>query len=102
MTYEYQKMRRLVYEGGATFIPVCVTCHRFVKANDSISVNESIGLIDVETCEIRFILSYQVLVNVQAHVKLQKALSAEAIQGIEAAELLAKHVLDHPPNGRHT
>lgn len=35
--YEYEKVRRLEYgEEGASFIPVCDKCHRFVKADESI------------------------------------------------------------------
>lgn len=30
---------RKVYEGGATFIPVCPICNRFVKADASIFIN---------------------------------------------------------------
>ncbi len=33
---EYVNVRRIVYGEGATFIPVCVQCHRFVKADDTI------------------------------------------------------------------
>ena len=32
-------MRRKVYEGGATFAPVCPNCNRFVKADSSIEIN---------------------------------------------------------------
>ena len=38
MTYEYEKVRRVVYGEGATFIPVCPKCGRFVKADESIRV----------------------------------------------------------------
>lgn len=37
--YEYENLRRIQYEGGATFIPVCPNCGRFVKADESIKVN---------------------------------------------------------------
>ena len=30
---QYERVRRVQYAGGATFIPVCVGCHRFVKAD---------------------------------------------------------------------
>lgn len=42
--YEYEGMRRIVYEGGATFVPVCMTCNRFVKADEIVQVNEHSGL----------------------------------------------------------
>lgn len=29
---EYENCRRIVYEDGATFVPVCQKCGRFVKA----------------------------------------------------------------------
>lgn len=40
MTHEYEGVRRVVYGGkkseyhGATFVPVCPICGRFVKADD--------------------------------------------------------------------
>ena len=37
--YEYENMRRQGYEGGAIFIPVCEKCHRFVKADDHITLD---------------------------------------------------------------
>lgn len=38
---EYEGVRRVVYgEDNATFIPVCMTCHRFVKADPSIMIGE--------------------------------------------------------------
>ena len=42
--YEYESMRRIIYDGGATFVPVCVTCGRFVKADETVQVNEMSGL----------------------------------------------------------
>ncbi len=33
MTYEYEDVRRVVYGDGATFVPVCPHCRRFVKAD---------------------------------------------------------------------
>jgi hypothetical protein len=41
--YEYEGVRRLVYGGdeGATFIPVCKKCGRFVKADESIMFQEN-------------------------------------------------------------
>lgn len=35
----YENVRRIVYKGGATFVPVCENCARFVKANDTVSIN---------------------------------------------------------------
>ena len=42
----YENMRRVSYEGGAQFIPVCEKCFRFVKADDEILINELSGLND--------------------------------------------------------
>jgi hypothetical protein len=36
---EYENVRRIEYEGGAVFVPVCSQCGRFVKADDTIIVN---------------------------------------------------------------
>jgi hypothetical protein len=37
VTFEYEGTRRLVYgDEGATFIPVCVKCGRFVRADETI------------------------------------------------------------------
>lgn len=46
---DFENMRRKVYDcgdncGEAIFVPVCVKCHRFVKADDHIVVNEESGL----------------------------------------------------------
>lgn len=41
----YEGMRRVCYEGGAIFVPVCPICGRFVKADDSIGTTEQ-GIID--------------------------------------------------------
>ena len=35
---EYEGMRRIVYGEGATFVPVCPQCGRFVKADDTIEI----------------------------------------------------------------
>lgn len=35
----YEGIRRVVYNGDATFVPVCSTCGRFVMADDKIIVN---------------------------------------------------------------
>ena len=43
--YEYEGVRRITYgEEGATFIPVCMKCGRFVKADDVVFVSEGAGL----------------------------------------------------------
>ncbi len=39
---QYEETRRIQYDGGAVFVPVCEVCSRFVKANESIKVNEGI------------------------------------------------------------
>lgn len=45
--YEYENVRRIVYGSeGASFIPVCEKCGRFVKANKMVRYNEINGLID--------------------------------------------------------
>ncbi len=36
---DYVMTRRVTYEDGATFIPVCENCKRFVKADAEIFVN---------------------------------------------------------------
>jgi hypothetical protein len=41
--YEYEQVRRVQYVGGATFIPVCPQCGRFVKADESISLDKWTG-----------------------------------------------------------
>ncbi len=45
--YEYENLRRQTYKGGATFLPVCPNCNRFVKADNAILVNGLGGLMDV-------------------------------------------------------
>lgn len=44
MDFEYEGVRRIVYDGGATFVPVCEKCGRFVKADKTIEVSELSGL----------------------------------------------------------
>lgn len=39
--YTYEGMRRVTYDGGATFVPVCETCGRFVKADSHVRVNDN-------------------------------------------------------------
>jgi len=47
MDYTYENTRRVGYEGGACFVPVCEKCFRYVRADDSIFVNDFAGLKDV-------------------------------------------------------
>ena len=51
--HEYENMRRIVYGEGATFIPVCEKCGRFVKADEEIYVNDCTGVKDAPnaTCK---------------------------------------------------
>jgi methionyl-tRNA synthetase len=43
--YEYEGMKRIVYgEQGATFVPVCEKCGRFVKPDKTVKVSEGRGL----------------------------------------------------------
>lgn len=44
--HEYENVNRIQYESGATFIPVCEKCHRFVKADKKILVSDWHGLKD--------------------------------------------------------
>lgn len=44
MKYENENVKRLVYAGGATFVPVCSLCGRFVKADEYIYAHELHGL----------------------------------------------------------
>ena len=37
--YAYEGVRRVVYGEGATFVPVCPKCGRFVKADKTIKMN---------------------------------------------------------------
>jgi hypothetical protein len=39
MSHEYESLPRRVYGDGATFVPVCPTCGRFVKPDAAISLN---------------------------------------------------------------
>jgi len=40
----YENTRRIVYEGGATFVPVCAICGRYVRPDDNIEINEMTGV----------------------------------------------------------
>lgn len=44
--YEYEETKRLVYGDGATFVPVCVKCGRFVKADERITFDGLGRLVD--------------------------------------------------------
>ena len=44
MFAQYENLRRVRYEGGATFVPVCDRCGRFVKPDAVIFVSEGAGL----------------------------------------------------------
>jgi len=44
VNHEYENVRRIVYDSGATFVPVCEKCGRFVKADRTIEVSEMSGL----------------------------------------------------------
>jgi len=46
MTQQHENTRRIRFENGAVFIPVCEKCGRFVKAKGFIRVNEIEGLKD--------------------------------------------------------
>jgi hypothetical protein len=57
MSDEYESVRRIVYGdseseyAGATFIPVCSVCHRFVKADPTIRfANDTIAVGPNATC----------------------------------------------------
>jgi len=39
-----EEERIITYEGGATFIPKCDKCGRYVKADEIIEVNDIVGL----------------------------------------------------------
>lgn len=44
--YEYMEARRISYEGGAIFVPVCKNCGRFIVADKTIRVTAN-GLADI-------------------------------------------------------
>lgn len=39
--HEYENTRRIEYEEGAVFVPVCERCGRFVKAHPTIKINDA-------------------------------------------------------------
>lgn len=43
--YTYAGVRRVVYGGGATFVPVCPTCGRFVKPDPALLFREADGAV---------------------------------------------------------
>lgn len=44
MSGEYENTRRIQYEGGAVFVPVCERCGRYVKPDATIKTSEFYGL----------------------------------------------------------
>ena len=44
--FEYAGTRRIVYEDGATFVPVCPRCGRYVRADETIGIDGFGGLKD--------------------------------------------------------
>lgn len=42
--HEYENTRRIVYDGGAVFVPVCESCGRFVVADKTVKTNDVFGL----------------------------------------------------------
>ena len=40
----YEGVRRIQYGEGATFVPVCEKCHRFVKPDKTVEISEILGL----------------------------------------------------------
>lgn len=49
--FQYEGMRRVVYEGGPTFIPVCQRCGRFVKADETITELKIRNNLPTATCK---------------------------------------------------
>ena len=39
--HEYVNIRRVCYDEGATFVPACEKCGRFVKADESVRVGDA-------------------------------------------------------------
>lgn len=44
--FEYENTIRIQYEDGATFVPRCTKCGRFVKADETIMSSDECGLKD--------------------------------------------------------
>ena len=38
---QYENTRRIVYGDGATFVPVCMACHRYVKPDASVLLSDA-------------------------------------------------------------
>ncbi len=51
MSCEFENTRRIQYESGAVFIPVCEKCLRFVKSDKTIKVNDECGLHPGPNCD---------------------------------------------------
>lgn len=51
--YEYENLRRVCYNSGAQFVPVCPNCGRFVKADDTIclDINDDLKDLNNATCK---------------------------------------------------
>ncbi len=45
-SHQYENTRRIQYSDGATFVPVCQKCGRYVKAHNIIKSNDEVGLED--------------------------------------------------------
>jgi methionyl-tRNA synthetase len=41
---EYENLHRVVYGEGATFVPVCEKCGRFVKPDETVKIGDFVGL----------------------------------------------------------
>ena len=39
--YSYEGTHRVVYHGGATFVPACAKCGQFVKADRTVRVSDA-------------------------------------------------------------
>ena len=48
--YSYENTRRVTYRDGATFVPVCEQCGRYVIPDKTIHVNDLRGLDDGPNC----------------------------------------------------
>lgn len=42
--HEYENTHRIQYTGGASFVPVCESCRRYVAPDKKIKMNEETGL----------------------------------------------------------
>jgi hypothetical protein len=51
--FTYENTRRQVYQGGATFVPVCEKCGRYVKADPCIYESDAAGLKDAPNATCR-------------------------------------------------